>query len=55
MLVATPIDGSHYFADVIAGIGLAALSLYVAQVTVDCVTAALPTREFRLRGGRIAA
>jgi hypothetical protein len=31
MLVATPIDGSHYFIDVFAGIALAALSLMVAQ------------------------
>lgn len=44
MLVATPIDGSHYFIDVIAGIGLAAVSLYVAQVTADYVTGQLPMR-----------
>jgi PAP2 superfamily len=31
MLVATPIDGSHYFIDVAAGVALAALSLMVAQ------------------------
>jgi membrane-associated phospholipid phosphatase len=31
MLAATPIDGSHYFVDVLAGIALAALSLLLAQ------------------------
>ena len=33
MLAATPIDGSHYFIDVLAGIALAALSLLLAQAT----------------------
>ena len=33
MLVATPVDGSHYFIDVLAGIALAALSLLLAQAT----------------------
>jgi hypothetical protein len=31
MLAATPIDGSHYFVDVLAGIALAALALMTAQ------------------------
>jgi membrane-associated phospholipid phosphatase len=31
MLVATPIDGSHYFIDVFAGVALAALCLVAAQ------------------------
>ena len=31
MLVATPIDGSHYFIDVLAGVALAALSLVAAR------------------------
>jgi hypothetical protein len=30
MLVATPIDGSHYFVDILAGIGIAAFSLAAA-------------------------
>src|SRR5436190_23680535 len=33
MLAATPIDGSHYFIDVLAGIGLATLSLLLAHAT----------------------
>ena len=31
MLVATPIDGSHYFIDILAGVALAALCLVAAQ------------------------
>ena len=31
MLAATPIDGSHYFVDVLAGIALAALAVMAAQ------------------------
>ena len=31
MLAATPIDGSHYFIDVIAGIAIAALSVLAAR------------------------
>jgi membrane-associated phospholipid phosphatase len=34
MLAATPIDGSHYFVDVLAGIGIAALSLAAARALV---------------------
>jgi hypothetical protein len=32
MLAGTPIDGSHYFADVFAGIALAALSIYASHL-----------------------
>jgi membrane-associated phospholipid phosphatase len=34
LLVATPIDGSHYFVDVIAGIGIAALCVAAARTLV---------------------
>jgi len=34
MLAATPIDGSHYFVDVLAGIGIAVLSLAAARALV---------------------
>ena len=46
MLIATPIDGSHYFSDVLAGVALAALSLLIAQ-TVAARVRAHPRR----RGG----
>jgi PAP2 superfamily len=46
MLIATPIDGSHYFSDVLAGVALAALSLLIAQ-TVAARMRAHPQR----RGG----
>jgi uncharacterized membrane protein len=39
MLIATPIDGSHYFSDVLAGVVLAALSLLIAQIVVARVRA----------------
>lgn len=34
MLVATPIDGSHYFVDVFAGVGIAIVSLLMARALV---------------------
>ncbi len=34
MLAATPIDGSHYFVDVIAGVGIAVLGLLAARALV---------------------
>ena len=46
MLIATPIDGSHYFSDVLAGVALAALSLLIAQVVAARVRA-----HPRRRGG----
>jgi hypothetical protein len=41
MLVATPIDGSHYFIDVLAGIALGALSLTVARAMAARATSHL--------------
>jgi membrane-associated phospholipid phosphatase len=46
MLIATPIDGSHYFSDVLAGVALAALSLLIAQIVAARVRA-----HPRRRGG----
>ncbi len=34
MLVATPIDGWHYFVDIFAGIAIAMLSLHMARSVV---------------------
>ena len=45
MLAATPIDGSHYFIDVLAGIALALLSLLLAQSIA--ARAASPARHAR--------
>ncbi len=38
MLAATPIDGSHYFVDVFAGIATAFLALYIARALVARLT-----------------
>jgi membrane-associated phospholipid phosphatase len=38
MLAATPIDGSHYFVDVLAGIAIAVLCLVVAHKLVGRVS-----------------
>jgi hypothetical protein len=35
MLIATPIEGSHYFVDVFAGIAIAVTSLVVARAIVQ--------------------
>jgi membrane-associated phospholipid phosphatase len=45
MLAATPIDGSHYFVDVLAGIALAALSLLLAQVLAAATVRVPRARE----------
>jgi hypothetical protein len=42
MLVATPIEGSHYFVDVFAGIAIAVGSLVVARAIVRRVQATMP-------------
>jgi len=42
MLAATPIDGSHYFVDVLAGIALALLSLLLAQSIAARVASPAP-------------
>jgi len=34
MILATPVDGGHYFIDVFAGIGIAVLCLYAARAIV---------------------
>jgi membrane-associated phospholipid phosphatase len=34
MLAATPIDGSHYFVDVVAGVAIAMLALLMARAIV---------------------
>jgi membrane-associated phospholipid phosphatase len=34
MLAATPIDGAHYFIDVIAGVAIALLCLWLARAIV---------------------
>jgi membrane-associated phospholipid phosphatase len=47
MLVATPIDGSHYFADVLAGVAIAALSLAVARAVVARVAGFPAAMELR--------
>ena len=47
MLVATPIDGSHYFVDILAGIGIAAFSFAAALALMTRLTlrpAAIATR-----------
>jgi hypothetical protein len=47
MLVATPIDGSHYFVDIVAGIGIATFSFAAARALVTRLAvqpAALATR-----------
>jgi hypothetical protein len=47
MLVATPIDGSHYFVDILAGIGIAAFSFAAALALMARLTsrpAVAPTR-----------
>jgi hypothetical protein len=43
MLMATPVDGSHYLVDVIAGIGIAIVSLVAAQFAVRRMTKAAIT------------
>lgn len=35
MIIATPVDGGHYFIDVFAGIGITILCLYAARAVVD--------------------
>ena len=37
MLIATPIDGSHYFVDVLAGVALAAVCMIAARAIVAAV------------------
>ena len=45
MIVATPIDGGHYFVDVIAGLAIAAVSQVVARRLLGMgAQAALPAR-----------
>jgi PAP2 superfamily len=39
MLIATPIDGSHYLSDVLAGVGLAAISLLIAEIVAARMSA----------------
>jgi hypothetical protein len=49
MLMATPIDGSHYFVDVLAGIGIAVLCLAAARAVVTRVAvppAVAASRDF---------
>jgi len=43
MLVATPIDGSHYFVDVLAGIGIGMLSLAAGRTLVVRVAGLAPS------------
>jgi membrane-associated phospholipid phosphatase len=50
MLAATPIDGSHYFTDVFAGVGLAVLSLLLAHAVAARVISAS-----RVQAGQIAS
>jgi hypothetical protein len=42
MLIATPIEGSHYFVDVFAGIAIAVVSLLVARAIVQRAQTAAP-------------
>ena len=48
MLAATPIDGSHYLIDILAGIGIAVGCIYAARALVARLTgkpaAAMPTK-----------
>jgi hypothetical protein len=60
MLIATPIDGSHYFIDVMAGVALAAVSLMFARATAAHATvlfaphaAQLGKAPRRLSAGRL--
>lgn len=39
MLFATPIDGAHYFVDVLAGASIAAVSLAIANAVLQCTMA----------------
>jgi hypothetical protein len=58
MLAATPIDGSHYFVDVLAGIGIAALCLAAARTVVTRLAvppAVAASREFALAAAGVAA
>ena len=45
MLAATPVEGSHYLADVLAGIVVAAVSIYAARVLVMRLAAAPQNAE----------
>jgi membrane-associated phospholipid phosphatase len=38
MLAATPIDGSHYLVDILAGVAIAVLSLVAARMLVTRMT-----------------
>src|SRR5262245_22989205 len=52
MLAATPIDGSHYFIDVLAGIAVAGVALGAARI-VAAVSARSERAAARLRAGKI--
>jgi len=45
MIIATPVDGGHYFVDVLAGITIAALSYLAARRIVRAVSAAAAWQE----------
>jgi membrane-associated phospholipid phosphatase len=53
MLAATPIDGSHYFIDVLAGIAVAALALIAARATAAMARAGSDRALARARAGKI--
>jgi hypothetical protein len=48
MLAATPIDGSHYFIDVLAGIGIAVLCLVAARALVARMAAPVATQRIEI-------
>jgi membrane-associated phospholipid phosphatase len=53
MLVATPVDGSHYFIDVIAGIAIAVLAVLAARACAAWAGATSDRAAARLRAGKI--
>jgi PAP2 superfamily len=53
MLAATPIDGSHYFIDVLAGIAIAVLALIAARATVAAARAGTDRAVMSVRAGKI--
>ncbi len=39
MLISIPVDGGHYFIDMLAGLGIAILCLVAARIVVACLAA----------------
>jgi PAP2 superfamily len=53
MLAATPVDGSHYFVDVFAGIAVAAIALLAARAVAAWVEARSDRAAARMRAGKM--